>query len=159
MDSRGNGRHTMFIEVTTMADGGGSVTREESGDDLLYTRVRWRGGSQVHYDGKVTVWRGVRQLRGAGTTEMPVAGGGKVGALGHGARGAWRKGSGGGRRCGARGWVHGVRTGGSRPASACGPSGAAARPTRERRRGCRSGVPGSKPVQPACFDRDFSPKI
>jgi hypothetical protein len=79
MDSRGNGRRTRFTEVMTMADGGGSVTREESGDGLLYTRVRWRGGSQVHYDGKVTVWRGVRRRRGAGTTETPVAGNGKVG--------------------------------------------------------------------------------
>jgi hypothetical protein len=78
MDSRGNGRRTMFTEVTTMADGGGSVTREESGDGLLYTLVRWRGGSQVHYDGKVTVWREVQQRRGAGTAETPVAGGGKV---------------------------------------------------------------------------------
>jgi hypothetical protein len=34
-----------------MADGGSSVTREESGNDLLYPRVRWRGGSQVHHDG------------------------------------------------------------------------------------------------------------
>jgi hypothetical protein len=86
MDIRGNGRCTMFTEVTTMADGGGSVTREESGDDLLYTRVRWRGGSQVHYDDKVTVWRGVRRRRGAGTAETPVADGGRVGARPWGAR-------------------------------------------------------------------------
>jgi hypothetical protein len=78
-----------------MVDGGGSVAREESGDGLLYTRVRRRGGSQVHHNGKVTVWRRVRRRRGAGTAETPVAGGGKVGAFGHGARGAWRKGSGG----------------------------------------------------------------
>jgi hypothetical protein len=54
---------------------------------------------------------------------------------------------------------HDARTGGLRPVSVCGTSGAAARPTRERRRGRHSGAPGSKPVQPACFDRDFSPKI
>jgi hypothetical protein len=69
----------MFTEVTTMADGGGSVAREESGADLLYTRVRWRGDSQVHQDGKVTVWRGVRQQRGAGTAAAPVAGSGPSG--------------------------------------------------------------------------------
>jgi hypothetical protein len=51
----------MFTEVTAMADGGGSVACEESGADLLYTWVRWRGGSQVHQDGKVTVWCGVRR--------------------------------------------------------------------------------------------------
>jgi hypothetical protein len=62
-----------------MADGGGSVAREESGADLLYTRVRWRGDSQVHQDGKVTVWRGVRQRRGAGTAAAPVAGSGPSG--------------------------------------------------------------------------------
>jgi hypothetical protein len=95
LDSCGNGRRTMFIEVTAMVDGGGSIAREESADGLLYTRVRRRGGSQVHHDGKVTVWRRVRRRRRAGTAETPVAGGGKVGAFGHGARGAWRKGSGG----------------------------------------------------------------
>jgi hypothetical protein len=102
-----------------MADGGGSVAREESGDDLLYTRVRWRGSSQVHHDGKVTVWRGVRWRRRAGTAETPVASGGKVGTLGHGARGARGVGEEGGA---AQGGVDGVRIGGPRPTSVCGPS-------------------------------------
>jgi hypothetical protein len=112
----------MFIEVTAMVDGGGSIAREESADGLLYTRVRRRGGSQVHHDGKVTVWRRVRRRRRAGTAETPVAGGGKVGAFGHGARGAWSKGSGGRKAVRHKGGVHGVQTGGPRPASACGPS-------------------------------------
>jgi hypothetical protein len=35
LDSRGNGRHTMSNEATAMEDGGGSVTREENGNDLF----------------------------------------------------------------------------------------------------------------------------
>jgi hypothetical protein len=58
-----------------------------------------------------------------------------------------------------KGGSHGTRNGGLRPASACWPSAATARSTRECRRGRRSGAPGSKPVQPACFDQDFAPKI
>jgi hypothetical protein len=43
--------------------------------------------------------RGTAEMCASGTAATPVAGGGKVGALGHEARGAWRKGSGRGRRC------------------------------------------------------------
>jgi hypothetical protein len=57
------------------------------------------------------------------------------------------------------GGVHGAWTDGPKPASACGPNAVAAR-RRQRRRGrARSGAPESKPFQPACLDRGFSPKF
>jgi hypothetical protein len=46
----------MFTEVTAMADGGGSVTCEESGNGLIYPRVRWRGGARTSKRPKAAVW-------------------------------------------------------------------------------------------------------
>jgi hypothetical protein len=80
-----------------MADGGSSVTREESSNGLLYPRVRWRGGSQVHHDGMVTAWRGVRRRRdwlgGHGRRSWPMASGGQLKAVVPGlwGCGAWRR--------------------------------------------------------------------
>jgi hypothetical protein len=59
-------------------------------------------------------------------------------AMARATRGAGRGGRDGGA---AQGGSHSARTGGPRPASACGPNGAMTWPTSERRRGRRSGAP------------------
>jgi hypothetical protein len=145
-----------------MADGGGSVAREESGADLLYTRVRWRGDSQVHQDGKVTVWRGVRQRRGAGTAAAPVAGSGPSGRRRQDrrarTRGTRRVAQGEcGKKAARRKWgggVYGARTGGQRPTSACGPSATATPASRVTPRVWRD-WPSLKFVWP-CLNKFFS---
>jgi hypothetical protein len=42
-----------FTEVAPMADGGGRSHAKGSGDDLLYTRARWRSGSCIRHDDDV----------------------------------------------------------------------------------------------------------